>query len=414
VQDDWQITPRFTLNPGLRADYVQGKVPGEGKVYDNINLAPRLGFAWNLTGDNKNLIKAHVGRYYAGARAVYYYWVDPGAFEPGRVDTLWESGAVDTGLTRTKTFEIDPNLKHPYMDQVVLGYDRSLGGNMVVSITGIYRKWKDFVETVALNPDLTAVTGEVGVRDPTTGDFVSTGQTVTMYDWNTWDTDSLLVTNPPGLEREYKGAMLTFTRNFRNNWQALASYVYSETTGTIDNLGFDAASDSGGQDAGPSPFLDTPNSKINWDGHLTYDPTNQIKLQGSYVFPGINLWLTADYTYYTGTTYTKKSECLLSNDDGDPLTADCHDFPQAGIARVRYFAEERGSRRLDPFNELNARVEWKPPIGKSGRLGVILDAFNLLNDTRITERQDRDNGEFDVIRETNVGRRIRFGLRYEF
>jgi len=174
------------------------------------------------------------------------------------------------------------------------------------------------------------------------------------------------------------------------------------------------SSDSGGQDAGPSPFLDTPNSKINWDGHLTYDPTNQIKLQGSYVFPGINLWLTADYTYYTGTTYTKKSECLLSNDDGDPLTADCHDFPQAGIARVRYFAEERGSRRLDPFNELNARVEWKPPIGKGGRLGVILDAFNLLNDTRITDRQDRDNGEFNVIRETNVGRRVRFGLRYEF
>jgi hypothetical protein len=368
VQDDWQVTPRITINPGIRADYVQGKVPDLGKVYDNINIAPRLGIAWNITGDNKNLIKAHVGRYYAGARGVYYYWVDPGAFEPGHVETLWEDGTIDVGATRTKTFEIDPNLKHPYMDQVTLGYDRSIGGNMVVSITGIYRKWKDFVETVAAHPDFTPVTGEVGVRDPATGDFVSTGQTVTLYDWNNWDTDSYLVTNPSGLEREYKGAMLTFTKNFRNNWQALASYVYSETTGTIDNLGFDGSSDSGGQDAGPSPFLDTPNSKINWDGHLTYDPTNQIKLQGSYVFPGINLWLTANYTYYTGTTYTKKSECLLSNDDGDPLTADCHAFPQAGIARVRYFAEERGSRRNDPFNELDMRIEWKPPIGKNGRL----------------------------------------------
>src|SRR5262249_16712638 len=117
VQDDWQITPRITINPGVRADYIEGKVPGLGKVYDNVNIAPRFCVAWNLTGDNKNLIKAHVGRYYAGARAVYYYWVDPGAFEPARVDTLWEDGSVDTGLTRTKTFVMDPNLKHPYMDQ---------------------------------------------------------------------------------------------------------------------------------------------------------------------------------------------------------------------------------------------------------------------------------------------------------
>jgi outer membrane receptor protein involved in Fe transport len=413
VQDDWQITPRFTINPGVRFDYIQGKVPGLGKVYDNLNIAPRLGFAWNITGDNKNLIKAHVGRYYAGARGVYYYWVDPGAFTPGRIDTQWVSGFTETGDTRTKTFEIDPNLNHPYMDQFTLGYDRALPWSMVVSFTGIYRKWKDFVETVAANPDFTPVTGEVGVLDPATGDYVSTGQTVTLFDWNNWDTDSLLVTNPDGLEREYKGGMITLTKNFRNNWQAMASYVYSETTGTIDNVGFDASSDSGGQDGGPSPFLDTPNSKVNWDGHLTYDPTNQLKISGTYLFSGINLWLTGSYTYYTGTTYTKKSECLLSNDDGDPLTNDCHSFPQEGIARVRYFSEERGSRRLDPFNELNARVEWKPKLWK-GNLGVMVDAFNLLNDSRVTERQDRDNGDFDLVTEHNIGRRFRLGLRYEF
>jgi outer membrane receptor protein involved in Fe transport len=150
------------------------------------------------------------------------------------------------------------------------------------------------------------------------------------------------------------------------------------------------------------------------NGKLTYDPTNQVKLQGSYVFPGIHLWLTADYSYYTGTTYTKKSECLLSNDDGDPLTDDCHAFPQAGIAKVRYFAEPRGSRRDDPYNELNGRVEWKPPIGKNGRLGLIVDAFNILNDLRITGHQDRDNGDFNHETSFNTGRRFRFGVRYEF
>jgi outer membrane receptor protein involved in Fe transport len=282
---------------------------------------------------------------------------------------------------------------------------------MVGSITGIYRKWKDFVETVAQNPDFTPVTGEVGVDDGA-GGHVSTGQTVTLYDWNNFDTDTLLITNPAGLERTYKGVMTTLTKNFRNNWQGSVSYVWSETEGNIDNVGFDSAADSAGQDAGPSPFLDTPNMKVNSQGRLTYDPTNQFKLQGTYVFSSINLWLTAGWTYYTGTTYTKKSQCLLSDDDANPLTNDCHEFPQAPTER--FLAETRGSHRLEPFNEVNTRIEWKPAIGKKGHLGVILDTFNLFNATQITSRQDRDNGSFNDPLAFNVGRRFRAGLRYEF
>jgi outer membrane receptor protein involved in Fe transport len=150
AQDDWQITPRFTLNPGLRVDFIQGKVPTLGRVYTAI--APRLGFAWNVTGDNANLIKFHAGRYFAGAHASYYYWVDPGAFEDSQIINHWSSGNDDAGPVRTKRYAIDPNLKQPYMDQLVLGYDRALPLGMVFSVTGIYRKWKNFVETVAQNP----------------------------------------------------------------------------------------------------------------------------------------------------------------------------------------------------------------------------------------------------------------------
>ncbi len=81
---------------------------------------------------------------------------------------------------------------------------------------------------------------------------------------------------------------------------------------------------------------------------------------------------------------------------------------------MRYFAEKRGSRRLEAFNEINARVEWKPPVGKSGRFGVIMDVFNVLNNSQVQEVQDRDNGFFNEPREHNIGRKFRFGLRYEF
>ncbi|HEX4823755.1 MAG TPA: TonB-dependent receptor [Candidatus Polarisedimenticolaceae bacterium] len=414
AQDDWQITPRLTINPGVRLDYYQGRVPTLGKVYAYMGIAPRLGLAWNITGDNQNLLKFHAGRYYAGLHATYYYWVDPGAFQDSQKVIDWDSGAVQTFPVRTKTYAIDPNLKQPYMDQVVLGYDRGLPMGMVFSVTGIYRTWKQFVETIAQHPNYTPVTGHVGVQDAA-GNFVSTGQTVTMYDWNNFDTDTLLVTNPSGLTRTFKGAMFTLTKNFKKNWQGQISYVYSKTTGTTDNVGFDGASDSGGQDAGPSPFLDTPNSKINWNGHLTHDPTNQIKIQGTYAFERPHLWLSGNWTYYTGDTYTKKSQCLLVDDDNNPATPDvCHAFPQDGIAKVRYFAEPRGDRRLPGFNELDLRLEWKPPLGKKGNLGVIADVFNVLNYTQIQSVQDRDNGSFGEPLTYNVGRYARFGIRYEF
>jgi outer membrane receptor protein involved in Fe transport len=420
AQDDWQITPRFTLNAGVRADFIQGKVPGLGNVYEYTALAPRLGFAWNVSGDGKNLIKAHYGRYFAGAKGSYYYWKDPGAFEPSTTTTTWNGGGVDV-VSFTKKYEIDPNLKHPYMDQFTVGYDRDLGYGLVLSATGIYRKWTRFIETVAQNPEYTEVTGEIGAVPANcvgpvgglTCQHVSTGTTITMVDWDNFDTDTLLVTNPAGLERTYKGILLEVKKNFRNNWQLLSSYVYSKTRGTIDNVDFDGSSDSTGQEFGPGPFLDTSNSKLNWDGKLTHDQTHQVKLQGTYVFPGPNLWLSGNWTYYSGDTYTEKSECLFI-DDGDPLTDNCHAFPQGAIAKVRFLAEPRGSRRLPAFAELNARLEWKPPIGKRGNIGAVLEVFNLLNHSQTTEVQDRDNGSFGETLSHNIGRNIRVGVRYGF
>src|SRR5207249_735332 len=70
VQDDWKITPRFTLNIGLRYDVDIGFVDSKHQVDnravralkiigspfgrvakdDKNNFSPRIGFAWDLKG----------------------------------------------------------------------------------------------------------------------------------------------------------------------------------------------------------------------------------------------------------------------------------------------------------------------------------------------------------------------------
>jgi hypothetical protein len=73
LQDDWRVTPRFTLNLGLRYEYQLNPDPvnvnpalpqTNNKVDDRNNFGPRIGFALDLTGDGKNSLRGGWGLYY--------------------------------------------------------------------------------------------------------------------------------------------------------------------------------------------------------------------------------------------------------------------------------------------------------------------------------------------------------------
>jgi hypothetical protein len=73
IQDDWRVTPRFTLNLGLRYEYQRNPEPPNpnpalpqtnNSVDDRNNFGPRIGFAYDLTGDGKTSIRGGWGLYY--------------------------------------------------------------------------------------------------------------------------------------------------------------------------------------------------------------------------------------------------------------------------------------------------------------------------------------------------------------
>jgi hypothetical protein len=57
VQDNWRVTSRLTANLGLRYDY-------QSITDDRNNFAPRLGFAFDLSGDGKTIIRGGAGIFY--------------------------------------------------------------------------------------------------------------------------------------------------------------------------------------------------------------------------------------------------------------------------------------------------------------------------------------------------------------
>jgi Carboxypeptidase regulatory-like domain/TonB dependent receptor len=73
AQDDWRVTPRLTLNLGLRWEYekfpepflVNAALPQTAnRPSDKNNFGPRMGFALDLTGDGKTSLRGGYGIYY--------------------------------------------------------------------------------------------------------------------------------------------------------------------------------------------------------------------------------------------------------------------------------------------------------------------------------------------------------------
>ena len=88
---------------------------------------------------------------------------------------------------------------------------------------------------------------------------------------------------------------------------------------------------------------------------------------------------------------------------------DCHAFPQGPF---QYFAEPRGSRRLEARNEVDLRGEWFHDLKGRGRLSFIVDAFNLTNQVRATRVEARDGANLGEPLELSTPRNFRLAGRF--
>jgi hypothetical protein len=373
AQDQWRVG-RLTANLGLRLDRIRGYSPNDDKTVYTPNLAwgPRAGFAFDVTGKGNSVLKGYYGRYFEGASFTPWQRATSGYYD--YVSSYWNGSAYEEySRVPELVYGIDDDINHLGLDEVNIGFEQQVRRDMRVSVTGIYRNYRNFINSVIPNATWTpvAVTNAL------------TSQPMTLYRWanRAATEEEYLIRNIEGFQyvsstggtiatldpkRTYKGVMAVLTKSYANRWHAQLSYVWSKSEGTVGNAGLSSV--YGSTYENPSLAL------TNTDGIMPMDRTHEIKLMGGYQIPVIEVAVNGYYRAVSGTPYE-----AYMNVSGSTLN-------WTGTSSINL--EPRGSRRLDMYHQIDLRAE-KTFNFDVHRFGVYVDVQNLLNADGITSVQAR-------------------------
>jgi hypothetical protein len=257
VQDDWRVRGDLTLNLGVRYER-------QTFTDDTNNIAPRVGFAYNLLGDGKTVIRGSYGIFYSEVRAntaasfalngptgVFTFTATPGQFGfPTSLDPLPEFPAGADLPARDITirpgraayysqfFDISrltryPNkLLNPETYQGTIGFQRELPLKLFLSADYVYAHTIRIDRTIDLNaPTVSFVPTAPGQTRSATAANASRPIMPIVNGYR-----RILGVVNEGMSL-YNGLQINLEKRFSNRFSFLASYTLSKASNTVE---FDA------------------------------------------------------------------------------------------------------------------------------------------------------------------------------
>jgi hypothetical protein len=354
-QDDWKVTPKLTLNLGLRYElnlppienidkiasfdpttntikiaggkeaFISGGAllirdrPGIGRRLwetDKNNFAPRLGIAYRPFGDTKTVVRAGFGTFYN------LQIVGNGITPLSRNSPFRNRQTAGPFLATTRPLPnvadlfagspsivppgIDPNFKTAYINQWSLGVQRELAQNLVLDVSYLGSGGHKLPLGININQSPPGL-GSVASRRPYQGYGAITGGYILS-----------------GGNSNYHGLTVRIERRFNAGLSFLSSYAWSKSID--DGSGISTGSDSSGgaqntrnwrAERAASDFDVTHRWVLSYVWDLPFGKGKRIAPDSKVVDLLVGGWqMTGIYTLQSGRPFTVVSGTDRSNTGG--------------------------------------------------------------------------------------------------
>jgi hypothetical protein len=366
AQDSYKPISNVSINYGVRWErqHVLGRDSTAGFAL-NQNWAPRIGVVWDPTKTGKSKVYFNFGRFYenipqdinirafGGETQAFAYNLSA---DPSNTTPMLGLPSKNS-LLGGSSEPVDPNLKGQYINEWIGGFEYEALPNTTVGIRGTYRNLGRVIEDF-----LVPSSGEYFIANPGEGTL---GQSLAFYNGGSAPS--------PAAERKSKTLEFSLHKRFSNNWQLLASYVFSKLDGNYDGT---FQQSTGQLDPNINSAFDYADFLVNAQGELSNEHKHQVKLDGNYIVSGgpLNgLQIGGSFHWLSGT----------------PLTAYGYSF---AYANWEYYLTPRGSMGYGPSDyEADVHLGYPIKMGRSTKATVVMDVFNIFNRQSATMLDQRYN-----------------------
>jgi hypothetical protein len=422
IQDNWKATPTLTINYGLRWEgqkepdpitppssvFFSGFIgqsvtnangtfafPSDGKIPSDYKMfQPRLGIAWDVKGDGKDVLRAAAGVYYARIPGLNLASARSTNGSIGQ--TIFRNSAL-TGVLgpppnynsllpapagapfRPDIFVFDKDFKNPRTISGSIGYDMEVLNQMAASIAYTYAATDNLTRFVNRND---AVFGS-----PWTSGLNGTANGV-----------GVLTTVESSAKSRYQGVTFSLGRFADPNFQYQANYT----------LAVDKADDDNERD--PFSFRYARADRLDREyNYSDRDQRHRLNLWALYHFP-FDIYGNTRFSFYSAQPTSEK--CINNQPSGQRATSPTDRICTNGTILLR-----NTIRRDNAFASWDIRLSRPFRFRGRGQLEALVEVFNVLNRDNFRDPSSASLlFNFDGTIRNGLGdpRQIQVGVRYGF
>ncbi len=423
IQDNWKATPNLTVNYGLRwegqkepdpitppsqvffSSFIGQTVtnstgtytfPSNGKIPSDMKMfQPRLGIAWDVKGDGKDVVRAAAGLYYAripglnlaSARSTNGS-IGQTIFRNSELTFLGLPPNYNSLLAAPAgaplypdIFVFDKDFKNPRTMSASIGYDKEILNHLAASVSYTYARTDNLTRFVNRNDAVFGSPWSTGLNGGTNG--VTT-----------------LTTIESTAKSRYNGVTFGLGRLADPDFQFQANYTLSVDKSDDDN------------ERDPFTFRYAQANRLDREyNYSDRDQRHRLNLWALYHFP-FDIYANNRFSWYSAQPTSEK--CGASN----APTGQRVDTPQDRICPDLTTILLRNTiRRDNTFASWDIRLSRPFRTRSRGQFEALVEVFNVLNRDNF---RDPSSGSllfnFDGTIRSGLGdpRQIQAGLRYGF